>query len=51
MKDKSNLELIERCRVRLYLHGFLTESENKKVKNRVLKWHDKNTTEKGLEEK
>ena len=38
LKPDNALGRIEYCRTFLYLHGFLTDSEKLKVKNRVRKW-------------
>lgn len=32
---------IESCRVMLHLHGFISEAENKSVKDRIYKWMKK----------
>ena len=37
-KKESALERIRNCAFMLYIHGFLSDSERKKVHNRMMKW-------------
>jgi hypothetical protein len=37
-KKESALERIRNCTSMLYLRGFLSDSERKKVHNRMIKW-------------
>ena len=37
-KKDSALERIRDCAFMLYIHGFLSDSERKKVHNRMMKW-------------
>ena len=41
-KSGTALELIEACRVMLSLHGFVSDAENEKIKQRIRKWITKN---------
>jgi hypothetical protein len=41
-KPINNVEAIQHARCLLYLHDFLSEDENNKVKQRIGKWLDKN---------
>lgn len=40
-KKESAIDRIHGCKVMLHLHGFLTESEALRVRNRIRKWEEK----------
>ena len=42
LKSSNALDRIEYCRSLLGIHGFITESEEEKIRARILKWCDKN---------
>ena len=41
-KREAALDRIEGCRVMLNLHGFVSDAENEKIKQRIRKWVKKN---------
>lgn len=54
MKPNDKLKALKRddalgrvltCQAMLYFHGFLTESENSRIKDRIRKWVTKHSTE------
>ncbi|MCK9569381.1 hypothetical protein M0R72_10625 [Candidatus Pacearchaeota archaeon] len=40
-KAEAAIDRVEGCRILLHIHGFLSDSENYKVKKRIEKWHEK----------
>lgn len=45
MNNRAKLAISDLCRTYLHLNGFLSDSENDKVFDRVRKWQDKNRVE------
>lgn len=41
-KLRENLAKADFCRSFLHIQGFLSDQENEKVHNRIMKWQDKN---------
>lgn len=41
-EKRENLAKADFCRSFLHIQGFLSEQENEKVHNRIMKWQDKN---------
>lgn len=37
-KDETLLERVARCRAMLFIHGFMTDAESRKVNDRINKW-------------
>ena len=42
MKNRKKLAIAILCRAYLHIHGFITDSENRRIHNNVAKWQDKN---------
>lgn len=42
MENRRKLALLNLCRSFLNVNGFITEAENEKIHNRIMKWQDKN---------
>lgn len=42
MEDRRKLALLNLCRSFLNVNGFITEAENERIHNRIMKWQDKN---------
>ncbi|XUU34639.1 hypothetical protein ACRHG2_16510 [Bacteroides fragilis] len=42
MENRRKLAIANMCRFFLHYHGFITDSENQKVHQRIMKWQDKN---------
>lgn len=42
MENRRKLALLNLCRSFLNVHGFITEVENKRIHNKIMKWQDKN---------
>lgn len=42
MENRRKLAIADLCRGFLHVQGFLTDSENEKVYQRIMKWQDKN---------
>lgn len=45
MKNRRKLAISDLCRGFLHVQGFLTDAENEKVYQRIMKWQDKNEVE------
>ena len=45
MENRRKLAIANLCREFLHIQGFLTDSENKKIFQRILNWQDKNEVE------
>lgn len=41
-RKRENLAKADFCRRFLHIQGFLSDQENEKVHNRIMKWQDKN---------
>ncbi|WP_347021715.1 hypothetical protein [Bacteroides fragilis] len=42
MENRRKLAIASRCRCFLHYHGFITDSEDQKNRQRLMKWQDKN---------
>ena len=42
MKNRKKLAIATLCRAHLHIHGFITDSENRRIHNKIMKWQDKN---------
>lgn len=42
MENRRKLALLNLCRSFLNVHGFITEAENERIRNKIMKWQDKN---------
>lgn len=45
MENRRKLAIANLCRGFLHIQGFLTDSENKKIYQRILNWQDENEVE------
>lgn len=45
MENRRKLAIANLCRGFLHVHGFLADTENEKVHNRILDWQDENEVE------
>lgn len=42
MKNRKKLAIAILCRAYLHIHGFITDSENRRIHNKIMKWQDEN---------
>jgi hypothetical protein len=42
MKNRKKLAIANLCRVYLHIHGFITDSENRRIHNKIMKWQNEN---------
>lgn len=42
MKNRKKLAIAILCRAYLHIHGFIADSENERIHNKIMKWQDKN---------
>lgn len=41
MENRKKLAILELCRSYLHVHGFITDGENERIHNKIVKWQDK----------
>lgn len=42
MGNRRKLAILVLCRSYLHVNGFITEAENRRIHNKIMKWQDKN---------
>lgn len=42
MENRKKLAIAKLCRAYLHIHGFITDSENRRIHNKIMKWQDEN---------
>jgi hypothetical protein len=42
MKNRKKLAIAILCRAYLHIHGFITDSENRRIHNKIMKWQNEN---------
>lgn len=42
MENRKKLAIANLCRAYLHIHGFITDSENRRIHNKIMKWQDEN---------
>lgn len=42
MKNRKKLAIAILCRSYLHIHGFITDSENRRIHNKIMKWQNEN---------